>query len=259
MHTAFVRTGWLAGAVALCWIHVDARSATAAPRTWIGDNVDWVDGAGNNANWSPADEPDADDEAIFNTANAVNLGSNNSTIGLTLSAGIDLFTNDFDLTVNGLVQLSGSSTNLVVGGATSLLTADSVTINNLANLELNGGTIQINEETGNGLLDINAGGELVGNCTLSMTDAVGAGTTLIVNDGAITARRSPPVIFAAPQVGTLTINATDTDARIDLDGAGVNEDGTVNVNRNQTLDLNIPLSDVFSGTMNLFHEATFDS
>ena len=111
--------------------------------------------------------------------------------------GIDLNTNDFDLDVNGLVQLTGSSTNLIVGGADSLLTADGITINNLANVELNGGTIQINEESGNGLLDINAGGELVGHGTLSMTDAVAANTTLIVNDGAITARRAALVIFGA--------------------------------------------------------------
>ena len=52
--------------------------ASAAPRTWIGGNVDWVD-VGAATNWNPTDEPDADDEAIFNTANAVNLGSNNAT------------------------------------------------------------------------------------------------------------------------------------------------------------------------------------
>ena len=58
--------------------------ACALDRTWIGGNVDWVDG-GVTTNWTPADEPDADDTAIFNTANAVSLGSNNTVIGLTLS------------------------------------------------------------------------------------------------------------------------------------------------------------------------------
>ncbi|MEZ6190611.1 MAG: PEP-CTERM sorting domain-containing protein [Phycisphaerales bacterium] len=33
----------------------------------------------------------------------------------------------------------------------------------------------------------------------------------------------------------------------------------MNINRNQTLDLNVPLSDAFGGTMNLFQESTFDS
>ena len=90
-----------------------------------------------------------------------------------MSGGIDLNTNNFNLDVNGLVQLTDASTNLIVGGADSLLTADGITINSGANVELNGGTIQINEESGNGLLDIKLGGELVGHGTLSMTDAVG--------------------------------------------------------------------------------------
>ena len=232
-----------------------ATPTPAADRTWIGGNANWVDG-GATANWNPADEPDSDDTAIFNTANAVILGSNNSILALTMSGGIDLNTNNFDLDVNGLVQLTGASTNLFVGAADSLLTADSITINSGANLEINGGAIQINEEAGNGLLDINAGGELIGHGTLSMTDAVAANTTLIVNDGAITARRAPLLIFGAPQIGTLTLSATDVDTRIDLDGAS--ESGVVNVTRNQTLDLNIQMTDAFSGTINLFQDATLN-
>jgi hypothetical protein len=237
------------------WL-IPSLPALSANITWIGGTADWSDGTGNNANWNPADEPDADDTAIFNTANAVNLATNNAILGLTMSAGIDLFTNEFDLDVNGLVQLAGSSTNLVVDGAGSLLSADSVTINNLANLQLDGGTLQINEESGDGLLTINAGGELLGHGILSMTDAVAANTTLIVNDGAITARRSPLIILGAPQAGTLFINATDTDTRIDLDGAA--ETGAVTVSRNQTLDLNIPLTDIFNGSMVMAQNSVLD-
>ena len=111
--------------------------ASALPRTWIGGNVDWVDG-GSTANWNPADEPDSNDEAIFNTANAVNLGSNNAVNGLTLSGGIDLFANEFDLTVDGLVQLTGGGTNLFIGNAAGSVDADNVTINGGV-LELGGG------------------------------------------------------------------------------------------------------------------------
>lgn len=228
--------------------------AEAANRTWTGGDATWTEGV--TTGWNPADEPDADDTAIFNTANAVQMGSNNALNGLTMSGGIDLFTNDFDLDVDGLIQLSNSSTNLIVGGADSLLTADSVTINNLANLQVDGGTITINEESGNGLLDINAGGELVGHGTLIMTDAVAANTTLIVNDGFITAQRSPLTIFGAPQVGTLSLSATDADARIDLDGAA--ESGGVLVRRNQTLDVNIPLADIFNGSISMFQESKLD-
>ncbi|HEY3393187.1 MAG TPA: hypothetical protein VGK58_10790, partial [Lacipirellulaceae bacterium] len=241
-----------AGAILLVFV---CGIASAANITWIGGNADWVD-AGATANWNPADEPDFDDTAIFNTANSVDLGSNNTILALTMSGSIDVNTNNFDLVVNGLVQLTGASTNLFVGGTDSLLTADSIAINSGANVELNGGTIQINEEAGNGILDINAGGELIGHGTLSMTDAVAANTTLIVNDGAITARRAPLVLFGAPQIGTLTLGATDVDTCIDLDG--VSETGVVNVTRNQTLDLNIQMSDAFSGTINLFQNATLN-
>jgi hypothetical protein len=57
-------------------------------RTWIGGNNPWD---GTNANWNPADEPDADDVAIFNTADIVNMANATDTImGLTLSGGIDI-------------------------------------------------------------------------------------------------------------------------------------------------------------------------
>ena len=85
------------------------RHSQAAPRTWIGGNADWNDGAGNNANWNPANEPGPADEAIFNTPNSVNLGTANSIAALTMSGGIDLNTNGQDLSVAGLVQLADAS------------------------------------------------------------------------------------------------------------------------------------------------------
>ena len=228
--------------------------ASAAPRTWIGGNVDWVDGVGA-ANWNPADEPDSDDEAIFNTANTVNLGSNNATNGLTMSGGIDLLINDFDLTVDGLVQLTGAGTNLFVGGAAGSIDADNVTINGGV-LELTGGALTLNEEVGASLLDLNAGGTLVGNGVISFADAPLAFTTLFSNDGTLTALSRPLFIFGAPPVGTLQINTANTLSLIDLDGAG--NAGIVNVNRNQTLDVNGILADAFGGTMTLFQESTLD-
>ena len=80
-----------------------SAAAHAAPIVWIGGNANWD---ATNANWNPNDEPDADDEAIFNTPNTVNLAIASSTIlALTMSGGIDLNTNGNDLTVNGLVRL----------------------------------------------------------------------------------------------------------------------------------------------------------
>lgn len=228
--------------------------ADALPRTWIGGNVDWVD-AGAATNWNPNDEPDADDEAIFNTANTVNLGSNNAINGLTLSGGIDLFTNDFDLTVDGLVQLTGAGTNLFIGGAAGSIDADNVTINGGV-LELAGGGLTLNEEAGASLLDVNAGGTLLGNGVITFADAPLGFTTVFSNDGTLTALSRPLIIFGAPPVGTLQINTANTLSLIDLDGAG--NAGVVNVNRNQTLDVNGVLADAFGGTMTLFQESTLD-
>ncbi|MEX2169489.1 MAG: hypothetical protein WD851_09260 [Pirellulales bacterium] len=242
-------------AVALGAIAMLSELANALPRTWIGGNVNWDDG-GSTSNWTPADEPDLDDEAIFNTANTVNLGTNNSLQALTMSAGIDLITNDFDLTVDGLVQLADANTNLIVRGSASVVAADSVTINSGADLELDGGTISTVEETGNGLFEINAGGQLSGHGSVALLDGVAAGTVLMINDGTISASRAPLVLFGAPQVGTLSIDPFDsTDSELDLDGLSGN--GIVNVFRNQTLDINVMLFDAFSGDLNLFHNSTF--
>lgn len=238
-----------------------ATVAMAAPsfalqRTWIGGNVDWVD-AGASTNWNPNDEPDADDEAIFNTANSVNLGSNNAVIGLTLSGGIDLDTSEFDLTVDGLVQLTGAGTNLFIGDGAGSVNTDNLTINSSATVELTGGLLTLDEELGSSLLDINVGGTLAGNGVITFADTPALATTLLVNDGTITAFSQGALIFSPPPVGTLQINDSSAGGRIDLDGAG--ELGVVNVNRNQTLDLNVPLADSFNGTLNLAHNATFDS
>jgi hypothetical protein len=230
--------------------------ARALDRTWIGGNVDWVD-AGSTANWNPADEPDSDDRAIFNTANTVNLGSNNAVNGLALSAGIDLSTNDFDLTVDGLVEVAGAGSNLFIDEAAGSINADDVTINADGTIELRGGILTLDEEVGTSLIDINVGGNLIGNGTISFADTPAGVTTVLINDGELTALSRGVTIFTPPPVGTLQINNANANARVDLDGAG--EAGVVNINRNQTLDLNAGFADNFNGTMNLAHNSEFDS
>ena len=245
--------------VGLLGVFLICRLGNAAPRTWIGGNVDWVETSGVDANWSPnvnLNEPDTTDEAIFNTPNTVNLGTNNSIQALTMSGGIDLLTNDFDLTVDGLVQLGGASTNLIIGGAAGSINADDVAVNASGDLELRGGTLTLDEEVAAALVDINAGGILHGHGTITFADAPGVVTLLFVNDGTITASSPGLTIFSPPPVGTLQINQSNFNGRIDLDGTG--EAGVVNVNRNQTLDINMPLFDNFNGTLNLSHNSTFD-
>ncbi|MCA9235826.1 MAG: hypothetical protein KDA44_10165 [Planctomycetales bacterium] len=256
MASRFVFAGARSVVVFIAIFGTTSPRAVSAPRTWIGGNADWVD-AGSTANWSPADEPDADDEAVFNTANAVNLGSNNAINGLTMSGGIDLLVNDFDLTVDGLVQLAGASTNLLIGDAAGSVNADNVTINSGGTVELRGGALTLDEEVGTSLLDVNAGGTLAGNGVITFADAPLLATTLLVNDGTLTALSRASIVLLPPPAGTLQINDSSLGGRVDLDGTS--GAGVVNVNRNQTLDLNVPISDAFSGTMNLFQNSTFDS
>jgi hypothetical protein len=235
---------------------VSCLPATAAPIIWIGGNVDWVDASGS-ADWSPADEPDPGDEAIFNTPNTVHLGSANSILALSLSGGIDLLTNDHDLTVDGLVQLAGASTILTIGNGDSLLTADSVTVNSGGLVKLDGGTLTVIEETGIGLLDINAGASLSGQGTVNLDSTVAGLTTLISIDGTLSAAPPGPLL-GSPPAGTLAINLADTlNGRIDLDGLSGNS--TINISRNQTLDLNGLFSDAFSGDLNLYQNSTFET
>ncbi|MDZ4658737.1 MAG: hypothetical protein SH868_14270 [Bythopirellula sp.] len=233
-----------------------SETAWSLDRTWIGGNVDWVD-AGAATNWNPNDEPDSDDRAIFNTANVVNLGSNNAANGLALSGGIDLLTNDFDLTVDGLVEVAGAGSNLFIEESAGSIDADDVTINADGTIELRGGTLTLDEEVGTSLMDINVGGNLIGNGTISFADSPGVVTSVLINDGELTALSRGVTIFSPPPVGILEINNANANARVDLDGVG--EAGVVNINRNQTLDLNAGFADFFNGTMNLAHNSTFNS
>jgi hypothetical protein len=231
-------------------------SAFAVPVTWIGGSGIWSDGDANNANWNPADEPDIDDEAIFNTADSVNLGTANTVQALTMSGGIDLTGNGHGLTVDGLVQLVDPGTTLIVEGVGSAVIADGITVNNGGQIRLNG-LLSISEENGDGLLDVNAGGTISGSGTISLGDFVDAETTLLVNDGTISALAPAPFLGVPPPIRSLTINASDvTGGVVDLDGASGN--GVLNAFRNQTLDVNVPLTKQFSGDINLFQNSTLD-
>lgn len=232
-------------------------SAEAAPVTWVGGNGTWTDGAANNANWSPADEPDFDDEAIFNTSNTVTLTSSNTVQALTMSAGIDLNLDNFDLAVNGLTQLTGASTNLFIGGANAELSTHNLTTGGGGNVELVGGTLNVSDPliAVNGVLTINSGGTLSGNGIVNL-DSPTSVTTLLNNSGTITALSRPANILLPPPVGMLTIGGGSANTRIDLDGSA--ENGVVNVNRNQTLNILSALSDVFNGTLNMAQNTTFN-
>lgn len=231
------------------------QPAAAAPVTWIGGNNNWADG-GSTAFWSPADEPDSDDEAIFNSANSVSMTSNNLIQALTLSNGIDLATGDRDLDINGLIQLSGVGTNLIIGGAASQVDAWDLAING-GEVYLQGGTLNVVDPDPllSGVATINAGGTLRGNGVVSIDGSLLA-FTVFNNNGTLSAYTVSSVPGFPPPVGTLSINVGGGAAQVDLDGAA--ETGVIIVNRNQTLEINGTVADAFAGDLDLYQGAVFD-
>jgi hypothetical protein len=229
-----------------------APLARTADITWIGGNGIWTDNAGT-ASWSPADEPDSNDVAIFNTANTITLGSQNAIAGLTMSAAATLDLAGFQLAVAGPTTIGPGRVELT--SATSSFLGQNVTINSSGNFFLDGGTLNLSlTGAANAQLAINAGGQVSGNGIVNMSDVPAAVTTLINNNGTITA--SNPAIVIAPTAATLQFVAGNSNARIDLDGTG--EAGQVTVARNQTLDIDIALTDIFNGGMSMSQNTTLD-
>ena len=253
---------WLSG---LAYVAALAPSASAVDRTWIGGNADW-DAVGVGK-WTGNDEPDTDDVAIFSTNNTVDMAISNNVMGLTLSGGIDLRTLTNSLTVGGDVSISGTSTfgvggNNLVGVGANLLDAHSIIINNNAQFNVGGTRIDVADPGGanNGFYDINAGGTLYGNGTLDSNDVSTVGTfNMLINDGTLRVGNYSTILIigGVPAAQTLSITSSDaTNSRVDLDGGSGN--GVVDILRNQTLDINVPLSDDFDGVIDLAHNATLD-
>lgn len=239
------------------FIVLAATSLRAANITWIGGSNQWSEGAPNNGNWSPADEPDPDDVAIFNSSNGVLLGSNNTVSGLMLSGDAGLMLNGYSLTVNGATTVSGVGTILSVDGETAMFTGQNVTVNSGANFFLDGGTVHLAiPGAPSALLAVNNGGLLSGNGTIIFDDIPAGPTTVISNAGTITASNPSSFPFIPPAAASLTIDAWSANVRIDLDGFADN--GIVNVTRNQTLNVNIPLADAFNSKLNLGHDSAIN-
>ena len=151
-----------------------------------------------------------------------------------MSGGIDLLTNDFDLTVDGLVQLTGA------GRTCSSASRGEHRRRQRHDQRRRAGTDRRRPDAERRSRRVAARcqcrRDAARNGAITFADAPLAFTTLFSNDGTLTALSRPLFIFAAPPVGTLQINTANTLSLIDLDGAG--NAGVVNVNRNQTLDVN---------------------
>jgi hypothetical protein len=226
----------------------------ASNRTWVGGNNDWNT---SSANWSPGDEPDEDDTALFDSNVSVDLANATEAIAeLGMSNGADLDLNGNDLTVGGQVVLSGAGTNLIVPGPDSMLRAESITLVTSTRLVLRGGAIEVSESgSGTGYFSV-FGGTLFGHGTISLTDGLSSNATLLQNYGEIVAT-STAIDIGGSTAATLTINALAIPyAQLDLDGPF--EDGVVTVARNDTLRVDANLADGFDGTINLSAGATLD-
>ncbi len=240
-----------------------AMPADAAVRTWIGGNDPWDTDV---FNWTPADEPDPDDDAIFNTNNVVDMTIDNEILSLTMSNSMQVDVTDQFLDVNGLISLSGAGTILRAGqddiGALPFtsVAAYNITVNSGATYSNANRTVFNDPALGNvGVFDINSGGTLFGNGTIRNNDGLGSATTVFSNDGVIRPGNVNDlfiIIGGVPAAQTLTLEAQDTEARIDLDG--VLGSGAVDIQRNQTLNIDVELSDAFDGTIDLGHNSTLD-
>ena len=197
------------------------------------------------------------------TANSITLGNVADIVNST-DAGA---TNDFELIVNGDTVVGGAGSSIILyGGDPDGLDTNNLTINSGGSVILNSQTaqgtaiVEIDGNTGTGLLLINSGGTLTGTGRIDLEATPAQATSLLINGGTITANTTPLSSIFPPAVGTLQITATARNAFFDWDGGG---NGVLNVNGNQTLDIDVPpgtagLVDAFSGTMNLATGSTID-
>lgn len=245
---------------------VFADPSSAATRTWIGGNGNWDSSA---ANWNPADEPDSNDDAVFNMPDSVTMTIGQTLEGLTLSGGASLFTGTQLLNVNGTIDLDGVGTDLTVftnallGGSpppVSLDAHDLIITGGAEFFMANDVTVFDSSTTGGsdadlvGVVTVGSGSTFGGNGRLLLNNSISSPTVLFQNNGTLSALTygNPGFVTA----GTLTLDAPDPESRIDLDGtSGIS---TVNVFRSQTLDMNIRQNDGFDGTINLFADSTLD-
>ncbi|MAT72458.1 MAG: hypothetical protein CMJ58_23395 [Planctomycetaceae bacterium] len=248
--------------------------------------IDWDD-AGNsasklwsdNGNWNPDGSPANQNVNIGNLANAANdmtlFDGGYQITGLTVTNGADVVnstdsgaTNDFELIVNGDTSVSGSGSSIIIfGGDPDGLDTNNLTIGSGGSVILNSTTaqgtavVEVDGDSGTGLLDID-GGTLIGTGRVDLEATPGVATTLLTNNGTITANTAPTFIGLAPAAGTLRLNATSANARFDWDGTGTTAtilSHTININGNQTLDVDISTgTDGYGGTMNLYTGSTLD-
>jgi hypothetical protein len=249
--SSLAATVWFGGYNTVLAIDWDDANNTSADNNWS-----------NTGNWNPDGSPTGLAVNIGNLATAANdttiVDTFFSITSLTLSNGADVDTSTNALLVNGATIVGGAGSSLLLRQtlvpSDESLDTNTLTINSGGTASMfTGSSLQVD----NGLLEINAGGVLSGNGVIELEDNPVAVTQLLENSGTLTATSDGGFgdLFGS-NAATLTINAINANARIDLDGD--TEAGVVNVNRNDTLDINVTLDDPFGGTMNLAEGSTLD-
>lgn len=252
-----------------------AQNAKAIDRSWddAGGSVSklWSD----FGNWNPDGNSSGDDIFIGNLAGAANdrtiYDTGDSINSLTITNGAEVVnstdegaTSGLELLVNGATSVSGSGSSITVYpsnsdgldtntlsiGSRASVILDSTTAQGTAVLEVDGGF------GGTANLTIQSGGTLMGTGRIDLESSLLGPTTLLVNNGVITAATYSDFGAIAPMSYTLQITANDVNAQFDWDGFG---HGSLQANANQTLDIDVsPGDDAFSGTINLESGSTID-
>lgn len=261
----------LVTAVFCVWL--PPEQAAAIVRSWDGGpSGNWI----SASNWNPDGVPASADDVSIGAHPSAHEASvifglfppYTDTIGsLELSNGADLDLNEGRLVVNGHTLVGGGfsgnpPTELIVRPVLDLDT-DALDTNTLAvgiggQLTMRGGSLSVDGGAGTGLLEIVNGGAIVGEGGIHLDDVGLAGaTSLIVNDGTITAR-SMAVVIGEPPAATLRILANESEPiGVDLDGE--NGTGRVTISRNATLELQTTVTTLMRGNTTMFANATLDA
>ena len=196
------------------------------------DGTNW----NNPDNWSGHRVPDSDDDVYIRDAKGPGtvitsrLNANGVADDLFVSEGGNFDTNAFKLTVDDDVFVSDTDSDIFInpGGE---LEADHVFIQNSAEIEMDGGTLDVRR------LTIEPGTQLEGRTntmTIDVSERLTNNGTIVANDNA-----------------NMTFVSVDPDAW-NLDGAGDNDgNGLVNASNGNMTFSGSAMSDGFSGTMRI--------
>ncbi|MCA9262114.1 MAG: hypothetical protein KDA61_23010, partial [Planctomycetales bacterium] len=251
-------------------------------------NLTWDDEGGsadktwtNNGNWSPDNLPDDTDDLFIgvnslglNVAAAANdatvLNGNINVNSVTLGNGADIINShnggadSYELQVDSsvVVESTGNLSDIRLYAAPAgreSLDANTITVGDNGQITLISGSLAGQEaivEADAGMFDIQAGGRVFGMGRIELNDNPASPTTLLNNNGTLTAGYSGGIVFLPQPASRLHITATNGNARVDLDGSGGN--GQVDVFSNATLDIDVAVNDGVDGTMNLSAGSTLD-